>query len=120
MILDKPFVGSGLIILIRITQQLLVLNSIKTCNRLKCILNRFLYFRQFNKQRAGYSIKLLASGSSTDPEGMLANLDRFWLSNDLDPKRGDRGFIVLEQVRPGFQKTGLQRISGMQGNMLQD
>jgi hypothetical protein len=79
-----------------------------------------LYFRQFNKQRAGYSIKLLASGSSTDPEGMLANLDRFWLSNDLDPKRGDRGFIVLEQVRPGFQKTGLQRISGMQGNMLQD
>ena len=55
-----------------------------------------LYFRQFNKQRAGYSIKLLASGSSTDPEGMLANLDRFWLSNDLDPKRGDRGFIVLD------------------------
>lgn len=55
-----------------------------------------LYFGQFNRPHAGYSIKVLASGSSTDPEGMLANLDRFWLNNELDPDRGDRGFIVLD------------------------
>lgn len=55
-----------------------------------------LYFRQFNKPHTGYSIRVLASGSSTDPEGMLANLDRFWLSNELDPDKGDRGFIVLD------------------------
>ena len=55
-----------------------------------------LYFRQFNRPHTGYSIKVLASGSSTDPEGMLANLDRFWLTNDLNPEKGDRGFIVLD------------------------
>ena len=55
-----------------------------------------LYFRQFNKPHTGYSIKVLASGSSTDPEGMLTNLDKFWLSNELDPSKGDRGFIVLD------------------------
>lgn len=55
-----------------------------------------LYFRQFNKPNMGYSIRVLASGSSTDPEGMLANLDRFWMTNELDPDRGDRGFIILD------------------------
>ena len=55
-----------------------------------------LYFRQFNKPHMGYSIRVLASGSSTDPEGMLANLDRFWLENELNSDRGDRGFIVLD------------------------
>lgn len=55
-----------------------------------------LYFRQFNKPHTGYSIKVLASGSSTDPEGMLTNLDRFWFANELDPNKGDRGFIVLD------------------------
>lgn len=55
-----------------------------------------LYFRQFNKPHMGYSIRVLASGSSTDPEGMLTNLDRFWLANELNPDRGDRGFIVLD------------------------
>ncbi len=55
-----------------------------------------LYFRQYNKPHTGYILKVLASGSSTDPEGMLANLDRFWKENDLDPSKGDRGFIVLD------------------------
>ena len=55
-----------------------------------------LYFRQFNKPNMGYSIRVLASGSSTDPEGMLENLDRYWQTNELDPRRGDRGFIVLD------------------------
>ncbi len=55
-----------------------------------------LYFRQFNKPHAGYIIKVLASGSSTDPEGMLENLNRFWIENELNPERGDRGFVVLD------------------------
>ena len=55
-----------------------------------------LYFRQFNKPHAGYIVKILASGSSTDPEGMLEKLERYWNQNGLDPKRGDRGFIVLD------------------------
>lgn len=46
-----------------------------------------LYFRQFNQPHAGYSLRVLASGSNTNPEGMLEKLDRFWISNELDPDR---------------------------------
>ena len=57
-----------------------------------------LYFRQFNKPHTGYSIRVLASGSSTDPEGMLANLDRFWLSNELDPDKSRRWKTNIRRV----------------------
>ncbi len=55
-----------------------------------------LYFRQFNKPHVGYIIRVLASGSSTDPEGMLEKLDRFWIENELNTDKGDRGFVVLD------------------------
>ena len=55
-----------------------------------------LYFQQFQQQHSPYNIRILASGSSTDPEGMLDKLDRFWKDHDMDLKKGDKGFVVLD------------------------
>ena len=55
-----------------------------------------LCFRQFQKQHADYNIKILIPGSTTDPEGMLKKLERFWKTNEMDLMKGDRGFVVLD------------------------
>ena len=54
------------------------------------------YFHQFQNQHASYNIKVLIPGSATDPEGMLEKLERFWLMNEMDMMKGDRGFVVLD------------------------
>ncbi len=55
-----------------------------------------LYFKQFQKQHALYNIKIITPGSVTDPEGMLEKLEKYWLRNELDFMKGDRGFVVLD------------------------
>lgn len=54
------------------------------------------YFKQFQKQHAVYSIKLITPGSVTDPKKMLEKLQYFWERNEMDTLKGDLGFVVLD------------------------
>ena len=54
------------------------------------------YFKSFQSQYANYNIKFLIPGSTTDPEGMLRIIERYWNEYDLSPERGDIGFVILD------------------------
>lgn len=54
------------------------------------------YFRQYQRQRAPFNIKILTPGSATDPEKMLETLERYWKQYDMSHTRGDQGFVVLD------------------------
>ena len=54
------------------------------------------YFKSFQNQYAGYNIKFLIPGSTTDPEGMLKKIERYWDEYDLNTDKGDIGFIILD------------------------
>ena len=54
------------------------------------------YFRQYQRQRAPFNIKILTPGSATGPERMLETLERYWKQYDMSHTRGDQGFVVLD------------------------
>lgn len=54
------------------------------------------YFKSFQSQYANYNIKFLIPGSTTDPEGMLKIIERYWNEYELCPENGDIGFVILD------------------------
>ena len=54
------------------------------------------YFKPFQHQYTNYNIKVLIPGSTTDPEGMLKVIERYWNEYELSYDNGDIGFVVLD------------------------
>lgn len=54
------------------------------------------YFSHFNRQQASFVVKVITSGSATDPGSMLKTLERYWDEHDVSFEKGDRCFVVLD------------------------
>lgn len=53
------------------------------------------YFKSFQKKNSECNIKILILGQLTDLLGMQERIERFWKENDMDEKKGDLAYIVL-------------------------
>ena len=54
------------------------------------------YLRSFQSQNHKCSIKTFIAKHVTDPEGMLKAIQHKWEELELDERKGDRAFIVLD------------------------
>lgn len=54
------------------------------------------YFNSFNRQNSGFVIHAVGREGVTDPEGMMHLFDSEWEIQELNSKRGDIGYIVLD------------------------
>ncbi len=54
------------------------------------------YFKAFQKQNPKCNIRLALAKHVTDPEGMLKAIQVRWKELDLDARKGDKAYIVLD------------------------
>ena len=54
------------------------------------------YFKYFQDREAEYNIKVLRAGCDTDPVKLQQNIEHYWHRNELDKKKGDVAYIVLD------------------------
>ena len=54
------------------------------------------YFRHFLKPNSEYTIRMVAAKHVTDPGGMLETIQKKWHELDLDERKGDAAFIVVD------------------------
>ena len=54
------------------------------------------YFRSFQKQNSAYTIRMVIAKHITNPEGMLSALQKKWRELELDERKGDAAYIVLD------------------------
>ena len=55
-----------------------------------------LYFKSFQRQNPTCNIRLVLAKHVTDPEGMLKAIQTRWKDLELDARKGDRAYVVLD------------------------
>lgn len=54
------------------------------------------YFKSFQRQNASCNIRIIIAKHVTDPEGMLQAIERRWRDLELDARKGDQAYVVLD------------------------
>ena len=54
------------------------------------------YFRSFQKQKSKCNIHIIIAKHITDPSGMLKAVRKKWKEMDLDSRKGDKAYVVLD------------------------
>ena len=54
------------------------------------------YFKSFQKQNASCNIRIIIAKHVTDPEGMLKAVKQRWKELELDARKGDKAYVVLD------------------------
>jgi len=54
------------------------------------------YFKSFQKQNSRCNIRIILAKHITDPEGMLKAVQLKWRELELDARKGDKAYVVLD------------------------
>ncbi len=54
------------------------------------------YFMSFQRQNSKCNIRVIIAKRTTDPRGMLKALQQKWCDLDLDSKKGDKAYVVMD------------------------